>query len=345
MQSPMSARRLNWSLQQEACSHYNSIWMDGSTPCANVVSGDIGCGTYVYSLTCEKSHVELKKCACCNMRETAKITHQEALDISTVSEEDHYVVQEAAFAPSAFLHVPNLDGGLSGPNATSDQDKALDSKEIKNCQESCQSVSFDAIKYKSLSKCATFPCSLEIPLVTLSIKENNKESSIEVQGLCCSTFESPAYARSMSLPSSLKLVSAIKGGRAQNGISPTTKPHVKWAPEVYDPPATSMSHTVKKSHQQRPKAKKKNHKNKHKVKSSRGGGTERKHANRCSTSNASEPLDRRLPAAGERLLSDGCGNTNAEVLEYAVSTCESKCRSSFLREAIAKVHLSTAEAS
>lgn len=174
--------------------------MDGSTPCANVVSVDIGCETYVNSLTCEKSHVEHKKCACGNMRETAKITCQEALDIFSVSEEDHPVLQEAAFAPSAFLHVPNLVGGLSGPNATSDQDKALELKEIKTRQESCHSVSFDANKHKSLIKCATFPCSLEIPSVALSIKENNKESSIEVQGLCCSTFKSPAYARSMSLP-------------------------------------------------------------------------------------------------------------------------------------------------
>lgn len=86
----------------------------------------------------------------------------------------------------------------------------------------------------------------------------------------------------------------MKGGRAENGISPTTKLHVKWAPEVYDPPATSMSNTVKKGHQQRTKAKKKNHKNKHKGKSSRGSGTERKHANRGSASTLSESWDRRF---------------------------------------------------
>ncbi|XP_038980120.1 uncharacterized protein LOC103710838 [Phoenix dactylifera] len=319
--------------------------MDSSTPCTSVVAGNIGCETYAYSLSCEKSHVEHKECKCCNLKETAKITHQVILDISSVSEEDHSVVQEAAFAPSAFLHVTNLDGGISGLNATSDQDEAFDSKEIKTCQESCHSVSFDANKHKSLSKCATFPFTSDLPLDTLSIKETNEESSIQVQGLRSSTFASSAYARSMSLPSSLNLVSAMKGRRAQNGISPTTRLHVKWAPEVYDPPATSMSHTLKKSHQQRPKAKKKNHKNKHKGKPSRGSGTERKHANRSSTSPVSEPSDRRLPAAGDRSLLGGYRKTNAEVLEYAASTRESKCGSSFLREAIAEVHLSTAEAS
>lgn len=174
-----------------------------------------------------------------------------------------------------------------------------------------------------------------------------------------------------------KLVSAIKGGRAQNGTSPTTELHVKWAPEVYDPPATSMSHTVKKNHHQRSKAKKKDcHKNKHsKGKSSRGSSMERKHANHSSTGTISNPLDMRfvssfvcvdstfstmhlnhgckcniyvffrLPVAGDRLLLDGYGKSNTEVLEYAVGTRESKCGGGFLREALAKVNLSTAEAS
>lgn len=328
-------------------SHYNSTWMDSSTPCANMVSGDIGCETSVYNLSCEKSHVEHKEGTCCNMKETAKVTPQEALDVSSVSEEDNSVVREAGTAPGAYLHASNLDGRIFDPNAISDQEETLDSKEIETCQESCDSVSLDAYKLKSLNKCATFPCSSEAQLDTLPIKGSNEESSTEVQSRCSSTFKSPSYARSMSLPASLKLVSAMKGSRAQNGTSPTMKLHVKWAPEVYDPPATSMSHTVKKSYHQRPKAKKKDsHKNKHsKGKSSRASGMERKHANHSSTGTVSNPLDMRLPVAGGRLLSDGYGKSKAEVLEYAVSTRESKCGGGFLREAFAKVNLSTAEAS
>lgn len=325
----------------------SSTWMDGSTPYANRVSGDIGCETYVYSLSCEDSHVEHKECRCCNVKETAKITTQEVLNISSVGEEDGSVVQEAGVVPSGSLHVSNLDGRISGPHAPSDQDEALDSKEIKTCQESCDSVSLDANKIKSLSKCATFPCSSEVLLNTLPIKGSNEESSTEVRGQCSSTSENPAYARSMSLPTSSKPVSAMKGGRAQNGTSLAMKLHVQWAQDVYDPPATSMSHTVKKSHHQRPKAKRKDyHKNKHnKGKSSRGFGTERKHANRSSTSTVSDPMYMRLSTAGDGLLLDGYGKSNAEVLEYSASARESKCGSRFLREALAKVRISTAEAS
>ena len=72
----------------------------------------------------------------------------------------------------------------------------------------------------------------------------------------------------------------MKGGRALNGSMTRLDLRVKWAPEVYDPPATSMSHTVR-GHQ-RPKAKKKD-KHKGKGKSSRGNGSERKHGNRKSS--------------------------------------------------------------
>lgn len=174
--------------------------MDGSTPCANTVSGDIGCKTSVYNLSCEKSHIEHKEGTRYNMKDTAKITHQEALDISSVCEEENSVVREAGTVPGAFLHASNLDGRISDPNAISDQETTRSSKEMETCQESCNSVFLDANKLKSLNKCATFPCSSGVQLDTLPIKGTNEESSTEVQGQCYSTFKSPAYARSMSLP-------------------------------------------------------------------------------------------------------------------------------------------------
>jgi len=64
----------------------------------------------------------------------------------------------------------------------------------------------------------------------------------------------------------------MKGGRALNGTLVRSELRVKWAPEVYDPPATSMSQTM--TGHQRPKANKKD-KHKHKGKSSRGNGSER----------------------------------------------------------------------
>lgn len=87
-----------------------------------------------------------------------------------------------------------------------------------------------------------------------------------------------------SQPSS-SLVSAMKGGREENGICLEMKLHVKWAPEVYDPPSTTMSHTVK-SHQHRPKARRKDQqKHKHKGKSSRNKHTNKTNGgNKASTS-------------------------------------------------------------
>jgi hypothetical protein len=59
----------------------------------------------------------------------------------------------------------------------------------------------------------------------------------------------------------------MKGGRERSSDgSPTEVRHVKWAPDVYDPPVTSVDHSVK-SHQQRPKSRKKDkNKLKHKKK-------------------------------------------------------------------------------
>jgi len=88
-----------------------------------------------------------------------------------------------------------------------------------------------------------------------------------------------------SQPSST-LVSAMKGGRELNGTVVRSELRVKWAPEVYDPPATSVSHTV--TGHQRPKAKKKD-KNKHKGKLSRGNSSERKRGNRKSSNKTPDP--------------------------------------------------------
>ncbi|KMZ65897.1 hypothetical protein ZOSMA_306G00020 [Zostera marina] len=74
---------------------------------------------------------------------------------------------------------------------------------------------------------------------------------------------------------SIPLVSAMKGGREKEGHLSKLKLNVKWAPDVYDPPITLSSHTVKNYHhqQQRRKSKKKDrnkHGNKQKGRSSRG---------------------------------------------------------------------------
>ncbi|KAG6537104.1 hypothetical protein ZIOFF_002185 [Zingiber officinale] len=87
-----------------------------------------------------------------------------------------------------------------------------------------------------------------------------------------------------------KLISAMKGSRAQHGSPSNFKLHVKWAPDVYDPPCTLLLHTVKKNHHQLPKARK-NYYNKHRTKSARGSNNDRRTANRSLTSYKTESFN------------------------------------------------------
>lgn len=72
----------------------------------------------------------------------------------------------------------------------------------------------------------------------------------------------------------------MKGGRGQQQGTPRlVKLNVSWAPDVYDPPTTSLSHTVKSQHQRHKTTKKKDQKHKYrgKSKSPRGSYSERKY--------------------------------------------------------------------
>ncbi|XP_074589173.1 uncharacterized protein LOC141845034 isoform X2 [Curcuma longa] len=78
-------------------------------------------------------------------------------------------------------------------------------------------------------------------------------------------------------PSTSKLISALKGSRAQLGVQPNTKLSVKWAPDVYDPPVTSDCHTVKGHHRRYRIIKKEPRKQKHsKNKSHKSSSHDRK---------------------------------------------------------------------
>lgn len=76
-------------------------------------------------------------------------------------------------------------------------------------------------------------------------------------------------------PTSLKLVSAMKGSREKRGIR-VEKLSVSWAADVYDPPVTSQSHTVTNDNQHGFKTSKKSYRNKNKHKASRKSNNEKK---------------------------------------------------------------------
>nr|CAD1828722.1 unnamed protein product [Ananas comosus var. bracteatus] len=254
----------------------------------------------------------------CNAKNTANTVPQVVAASASVSATVNVATPDDGFVHNGqvqALQKQSYDG------ATSDQNETVDIKEAAVCLDSTSLASLDATKQKCLTKCATFPFSNEI-------QDGAVQDSAPTAG------QSVAYERSISLPTSLKLVSAMKGGARKMGHRQLR---------------SFMS--TKKSYQQRSKPKKKNHKQKNKAKSSRGGANERKHLN--GIGGTSLPRNTRLQAVGDSLLSDGHGKSTAEVLEYAKESAaevldyakESKCGSSFLREALAKMHFSTAEAS
>ncbi|URD79492.1 hypothetical protein MUK42_05180 [Musa troglodytarum] len=308
---------------------------------ADTPLGDTSCGLYVNGLGHGKSNVENKECVCWNKEETAKLTLQGTPNDPFIGENDVLTVQEADVAPLV-LPVCDLQAQLSC-NATSDE-KVLEAKHLETHQELRHFASSDGKKQKALTKSATFPSSAEVDPVDLSMDDGCGMPCSAFQHECSSAPKNPTYARSVSLPAPSKLISAIKGSRAQNGSPSNVQLHVKWAPEVYDPPCTTVSHTVKKSHHQRPRAKKKDgNKHKHKGKSARGSNTERS-TNRSSVGNVAESVDTRSQSTGDVSLLNGYDNSSMEVLKYAVSKQDSKCGNTFLREALTKVHISMAEA-
>ncbi|XP_042511782.1 uncharacterized protein LOC122086932 [Macadamia integrifolia] len=198
---------------------------------------------------------------------------------------------------------------------------------------------------KGLTKSATFPCSK----MDTSVDEKTEMPGIGSNGQSSSDSR-PACTRSISLPTPSKLLSAMKGSREKQGAS-LRKLTVKWAPDVYDPPSTTLSHTVKSHNQQRSRTNKKNSKHKHKGKSSRGCTSEKKQYRRT-VSNSD--LRSKSMASRDRLLFGGFDQSTVGLLGgFDKSTMEcvefvtgqdSNCGSSFLRASLAKVHMPVAEA-
>ncbi|CAN6345032.1 unnamed protein product [Urochloa humidicola] len=188
---------------------------------------------------------------------------------------------------------------------------------------------------KGLQKCATFPLS--------SGEAQQGDHS------CCHADDghmgAAAFERSVSLPSTLKLISAMKGGREKNGMaSPTENRHVKWAPDVYDPPVTSVCHSVNSSYQRRSKTRKKE-KNKQKKKQKRKGKSKKNHQNSIQSSSATQVPDHGLETISTTDCQSSVDDNEAMIMDYSMGNQEAKCGSSYLRESVAKMHFSIAEAS
>ncbi|CAI9273366.1 unnamed protein product [Lactuca saligna] len=164
----------------------------------------------------------------------------------------------------------------------------------------------------SLSRSATFPCPDSITL------HDDKIKSLDQSGF-----------RSISLPTHLKAVSAMKGSREKHGVAPPVKLRVKWAPDVYDPIPTSVSHVVTSNRSSRHSSKK-NSRNKQKngsKSSSRGSkGKEKKQVRKRGGNSSS---------TGYKL------HEHAEEDEDGVVFHDQFCGSSFLKGYGTNLHLSS----
>ncbi|KAI9122073.1 hypothetical protein K1719_006762 [Acacia pycnantha] len=188
---------------------------------------------------------------------------------------------------------------------------------------------------KCFNRCATLPG----PDMTLPPSSSDAED----EKANTSWTESPSqqsahqtHSRSIS-PTPLKLVSAMKGSREKQGGS-HMKLTVKWAPDVYDPVPTLLSHTVKNRKQQKSRNKKndkKNGKKGQKGNSSRGGRDKKLFRKTSGTSD----LCYKLPDSRDKVI-----GTSSDFDAIDVSSQESYCGTSFLKNSLTKVHFSVAEA-
>ncbi|ONI03311.1 hypothetical protein PRUPE_6G250300 [Prunus persica] len=176
------------------------------------------------------------------------------------------------------------------------------------------------ITQNCLNKCVTFPNANGV------LPRNASSDMAE---------EEPETA--MQTPAPSKLLSAMKGSREKEGLSPG-KLTVTWAPDVYDPPTTSMSHTVTGKKQQKSKNKK-NWKRDGK-KGQKGSSSRGKEKKQYRKGGASERSHRYLDSR-ETLV-----GTNNDFGDLVVGSPDqhSYCGSSFLKNSLTSMHYPVAEA-
>ncbi|MED6111002.1 hypothetical protein PIB30_048331 [Stylosanthes scabra] len=196
------------------------------------------------------------------------------------------------------------------------------------------------VDVKCLKRSATFP----VPQI--SVPSSSSDEEVDVSSPESSHEQSPlqqTYSRSLTFPSPRKLISAMKGSREKNNGGSPTKLTVKWAPDVYDPIPTLVSHTVKSKRQpksRKKKAEKKNGKKGQKSSSSPRGSSskDKKHFRKLggTTDLSYKSLDRDSLIEVNQVME---GST-----EFDVRSQDPYCGTSFLKTSVTEVHFSLTEA-
>ncbi|XP_076955183.1 uncharacterized protein LOC143629892 [Bidens hawaiensis] len=230
----------------------------------------------------------------------------------------------------------NIQDTIEHDSISSASHKSCEFQKKGSCDEFLSSKTMIQAPEKCLSKHATFPSSGK----TFS-HQDSVTSELSTHGDNIKPNDPSAF-RSVSLPARLNPVSAMKGSRDKRGVAPPVKLTVKWAPDVYDPIPTSVSHVVTNS---KPSLKhsKRNSKNKqkHGSKSSRGSKSkDKRQVRKSSGSSSSSPgykveRDEQFVEFVEPEPPSGGG------IEFHVGQQERLCGSSFMKRCGERLHLSS----
>nr|GLL37017.1 uncharacterized protein LOC109181976 isoform X1 [Ipomoea trifida] len=200
---------------------------------------------------------------------------------------------------------------------------------------------------KCLVKFATFPYSSKsVSPNDVIQRENEQMNDVTAEPLRPNSNATSAQppSRTKSLPSARKVVSAMKGSREKQGIPPK-KLGVKWAPDVYDPVPTSVSHAPVNKPQQRHRSDgKKNgkYKQKNSGKSSRANkGKDKKQGRKYggSSKRGFYPLDDN----SNSIVVSSC-ELPTGIVDMDINSPDPFCGSSFLKNSVTKLHFPVAEA-
>ncbi|KAL8129763.1 hypothetical protein V2J09_018918 [Rumex salicifolius] len=242
--------------------------------------------------------------------------------------------------------------GCSDMTVTEMSEESRDSEHDKNPLNAPPSISV-----KCLCKSATFP-----------VMDHNSYTSADIKGKAqafgSESQENVSCLRTMSLPVLRKIIPAMKGSREKEGL-PVRKLSVSWAPDVYDPLPSSVSHLPKKKNSQQYRNNKKHGKGKNKGKHSRGSNSNsskkdnKKHhqeeplMGRSFTVDPIEVADTEkknfamdpIPVEGSEKISSSNHKSAVELLDFDndVDSPESNCGSSFLRKSRGTLHFPYAE--
>ncbi|KAF5954349.1 hypothetical protein HYC85_007205 [Camellia sinensis] len=284
-----------------------------------------------------------------------------------------YVLEDVSLSElgnslTEFLHIQDDKKLASSSNLVQPADKTdnFNVEKEDKCKDLDQTEPTTVTSEKFFPKCATFACSGKKASLAVSanveddinaaVLEKNGHESVNpacpqsIPCLVCMPeavgVESCYILREAFMCTPSKLVSAMKGSREKQGMTPPEKLTVRWAPDVYDPPPSISTSTSGKIKKPQPKSESKryydykNGKNKQKGKPSKGSSSkDKKHVRKHSGSSNKyyQMLDN-----DDRVVdyNEPCGESGG----FGVGSPNSYCGSSFLKKSVRELHFSIAEA-